>query len=246
MKNYDTGMSSKIYASVLVAVVITAGVVLVGLNLPGGGIIPTDTNTTPTTSTGPVHGLGARAATYLNSMRDNVVYYWMSNSTFVNQNLSSYYDSVHPGAFVDAVYMTENETGGEITVAFHPYYDYIRGTGILSENEWNSLSGSLIDDGIGQMEEAESHPTDQWPHTWPVDFFMYAYFNDYTYFYFGFTGSDGFVFLQNGTWTSSTDDDRPIPTSDEEGYWLEENGHLQTPLLYLYSTITSKVSYPAG
>ncbi|MHA1662964.1 MAG: hypothetical protein ACTSVR_06885, partial [Candidatus Thorarchaeota archaeon] len=175
MRNYETGISSKVYASMLVAVVITAGVVIVAVNLPGGGIIPTGT-TTPTTPTNPTIGLGARAATYLNSMRDNVVYYWMSNSTFVNLNLSMYYDSVHPGAFVDAVYMTENETGGEITVVFHPYYDNIRGKGVLTETEWNSMSGSLIDDGIGQMEEAASHPSGDWPHTWPVDFYMYAYF----------------------------------------------------------------------
>ncbi|MHA1138521.1 MAG: hypothetical protein ACTSSE_18745 [Candidatus Thorarchaeota archaeon] len=241
MRNYETGISSKVYASMLVAVVITAGVVIVAVNLPGGGIIPTGT-TTPTTPTNPTIGLGARAATYLNSMRDNVVYYWMSNSTFVNLNLSMYYDSVHPGAFVDAVYMTENETGGEITVVFHPYYDNIRGKGVLTETEWNSMSGSLIDDGIGQMEEAASHPSGDWPHTWPVDFYMYAYFNDYTYFYFGFTGSDGFVFLQNGTWVEN--DGRPNPTGYEEGYWLEEGGHLEAPLLSLYTTITSKVSYP--
>jgi len=239
LRNYDTGVSSKVFAAVIVAVVITAGVVFVGMNLPGGGVIPT--TTTPTT-TGPMGGLGARAADYLNSMRDNVIYYWMSNSTFVNLNLSTYYDSVHSGAFVDAVYMTENETGGEITVLFAPWGDNIRGTGALTENEWNSLSGSLIDDGVGQMEEAASHPSGDWPHTWPVDFYMYAYFNDFTFFYIGFTGSDGFVFIQNGTW--ALNDGRPSSISHEDGYWLLENGHLQTPLLNLYTTITTKVSYP--
>ena len=238
MRNYDTGISSKVFAAVIVAVVITSGVVFIGMNLPGGGVTPT---TTPTT-TGSMTGLGARAADYLNSMRDNVVYYWMSNSTFVNLNLSTYYDSMHPGAYVDAVYMTENETGGEINVLFHPYYDNIVGKGVLTENEWNSLSGSLIDDGVGQMEEASSHPTGDWPHTWPVDFYMYAYFNDATFFYIGFTAADGFVFLQNGTWTS--DEYGPRPISWSSGYWLEENGHLQTPLLNLYTAITTKVSYP--
>ena len=239
VKNYDTGMSSRIFASVLVAIVITAGVVFIGINLPGGGVVPTTT----TSTTGTRSGLGARAANYLNSMRDNVVYYWMSNSTFVNLNLSTYYDSVHPGAYVDAVYMTENETGGEINVLFSPWDAYIKGTGALTETEWNSLSGSLIDDGVGQMDEATSHPTDSWPHTWPVDFFMYACFNDFTFFYIGFTSSDGFVFLQNGTWVMN-EDNRPQPTSHEEGYWLLENGHLQTPLLNLYTAITTKVSYP--
>lgn len=239
MRNYDTGISSKVFAAVIVAVVITAGVVFIGMNLPGGGVIPTTTTTTPTGSMG---SLGARAADYLNSMRDNVVYYWMSNSTFVNLNLSTYYDSVHPGAFVDGVQMMENETGGQINVLFNPFYDNIVGTGILSENEWNSLSGSIIDDGIGQMEEAASHPTGDWPHTWPVDFFMDAYFDDNTFFYFGYTSSDGFVFIQNGTWVEV--DGRPQPVSFNPGYWLEEGGHLQTPLLNLYTTITTKVSYP--
>jgi hypothetical protein len=238
MRNYETGISSKVFASVLIAVVITAGVVIVAINLPGGGIIPTGTVTSP------MNDLGARAATYLNSMRDNVVYYWMSNSTFVNLNLSTYYDTIHPGAFVDAVYMTENETGGEITVAFSPYDENIRGIGVLTEAEWNSMSGSLIDDGIGQMEEASNHPTDRWPHIWPVDFFLYAYFNDNTFFYFGYTGSDGFVFLQNGTWTGSLDDGGPYATGHDEGYWLDEAGCLQTPLLNLYTIITTKVSYP--
>jgi hypothetical protein len=240
VKNYDTGISSKVFAAIIVAVVITSGVVFIGMNLPGGGVIPT--TTTPTTPTGTVTGLGARAADYLNSMRDNVVYYWMSNSTFVNLNLSTYYDGMHPGAFVDAVYMTENETGGEISVVFSPWEDNTIGTGTLTENEWNSLSGSLIDDGVGQMEEASSHPTGDWPHTLPVDFYMYAYFNDSTFFYIGYTGSDGFVFIQNGTWVEV--DGRPRSTSTNEGYWLLENGHLQTPLLNLYTAITTKVSYP--
>ena len=106
------------------------------------------------------------------------------------------------------------------------------------------MSGAIIDDGIGQMEEAASHPSGDWPHTWPVDFYMYAYFNDFTYFYFGFTGSDGFVFVQNGTWTVSTWDEKPQPITYEDGFWLNENGHLGAPLLSLYNTITSKVSYP--
>ena len=176
MRNYDTGLSNKFMASIIVAVIITAGVLIVATNLPGGGIIPTTTTTTTTTTsptttttpTNPVNALGAKAALYLNSMRDNVIYYWMCNSTFVNLNLSTYYDSIHPGAYVDGVYMTENETGGEINILFHPYYDNIVGKGTLSEAEWNSLSGSIIDDGIGQMEEATSHPSGDWPHTWQL------------------------------------------------------------------------------
>lgn len=239
MKNYETGVSSKVYASVLVAVIITAGIFVVATNFPGGGIVPTTT-----TPTNPTTGLGARAALYMNSMRDNVVYYWMCNSTFVNVDLSGYYDGEHPGAFVDGLYMTGNETGGEINVLFSPYESDIVGKGTLTENEWNSMSGALIDDGIGQMEAATSPPTD-WPHSWPVDFYMLACFNDNTFFYVGFTGSDGYVFIQNGTWAGSAQEQGgPYPVTWDEGFWLDEGGHFEAPLQLLYTTITNAVSYP--
>jgi len=235
MRNYETGISSKVFASVLVAVVITAGVVIVAINLPGGGITPTTTPTT-TSPTNPTYSLGARAATYLNSMRDNVVYYWMSNSTFVNLDLSTYYDGVHSGAFVD---------GGEINILFSPYGSDIVGTGTLTENEWNGMSGSIIDDGIGQMETAANPPTSDWPHTFPIDFYMYVCFNDNSFFYIGYTSSDGLVFLQNGTWSGSVHDQGgPHPITWDVGYWLDEGGHLEVPLQNLYTTITTSVSYP--
>ena len=180
MRNYETGVSSKVYASILVAVIVTAGIFIAATNLPGGGIDPTTTPTT--TPTDPMNGLGARAASYLNSMRDNVVYYWMCNSTFVNANLSEYYDSVHPGAFVDGLYMTENETGGEINILFAPYNLNIVGTGTLNENEWNGMSGSLIDDGLGMMEEAANPPIGDLTHTWQFDFYMFACYNDIKFF----------------------------------------------------------------
>jgi len=244
MKNYETGISSKVYASVLVAIIVTAGVFIAATNLPGGGITPTTTPTT-TTPTNPTHSLGARAALYLNSMRDNVVYYWMCNSTFVNGNLSEYYDSVHPGAFVDGLYMTENEIGGEINILFAPYHLDIVGTGNLSENEWNGMSGSLIDDGLGMMEEATNPPTGDWPHTWPVDFYMFACFNDSTFFYFGYTSGDGLAFIQNGTWAGSAyDEGGPYPVTWDAGYWLEAGDHLTIPLQNLYTTITNAVRYP--
>ncbi|MHA1864182.1 MAG: hypothetical protein ACTSWA_10480 [Candidatus Thorarchaeota archaeon] len=244
MKNYETGVSSKVYASVLVAIIVTAGVFIAATNLPGGGITPTTTAPT-TTPTNPTHSLGARAALYLNSMRDNVVYYWMCNSTFVNNNLTEYYDSVHPGAFVDGLYMTENEIGGEINILFAPYHLDIVGTGNLSENEWNGMSGSLIDDGLGMMEEATNPPTGDWPHTWPVDFYMFACFNDSTFFYFGYTSGDGLAFIQNGTWAGSAyDQGGPYPVTWDSGYWLEAGDHLTIPLQNLYTTITNAVSYP--
>lgn len=240
LRHYETGISNKVLASVLVAVIVTTGVFIAATNLPGGG-----GNITTTTPTNPVNGLGAKAALYLNSMRDNVVYYWMCNSTFVNVNLSEYYDSVHPGAFVDGVYMTENETGGEITVLFSPYYLNIVGKGSLTETEWNSLSGSLIDDGIGQMEEAANPPSTEWPHTWPIDFYMTVYFNDTTCFIVGYTASDGFVYIVNGTWSGIINDRLSPPIlSWDQGYWLTDGGHFAVPLQNLYTAITTTVDYP--
>ena len=251
MRTYDTGLSNRVFASVIVAIIVTAGVLIVATNLPGGDIVPTTTTSTTTTTTtttiptNPINGLGAKAAQYLNSMRDNVIYYWMSNSTFVNVNLSSYYNSQHPGAYIDGVYMTENATGGEINILFAPYMDNITGRGTVTETQWNSLAGSIIDDGIGQMEAATSDPTGYWPHTWPIDFYMTAYFNDNTCFYFGFTSADGFVYIQNGTWDGDSNAMRePAVISWSPGYWLNENGHLQVPMQNLYNLITSTVSYP--
>lgn len=240
MKNYETGLSSKALASVLVAVIITAGVFVAAMNLPGGGTGPTD----PTPPTYPTNGLGARAAVYLNSMRDNVVYYWMSNSSFVS-DLGTYYDTQHPGAFVDGLYMVKNELGGEINILFAPYGDDIVGTGTLTENEWNGMSGALIDDGLGMMEEASSHPSGDWPHTWPVDFFTFMCFNDSTFFYFGYTSADGLAFIQNGTWAGDAfDETGPQIQTWEEGFWLEAENHLDIPQQNLYTTITNAVSYP--
>ena len=244
MRNYETGVSSKVMASVVVAVIITAGVFVAAINFPNGGITPTTTTNT-TTTTNPMNGLGARAASYLNSMRDNVVYYWMCNSTFVNINLTSYYDSQHPGAFVDGLYMTETESGGEINILFAPYHSNIVGTGTLTENEWNSMSGALIDDGLGMMDAAANPPSGDWPHTWPVDFYMFACFNDSTFFYFGYTSSDGLAFIQNGTWAGSVyDEGGPYPVTWEVGFWLDAGTYLDSPLQNLYTTITNAVSYP--
>jgi hypothetical protein len=242
LKNYETGLSSRIVASVVVAVIVTTGVFVVATNLPGGG-----GNITTTTPTNPVNGLGAKAALYLNSMRDNVVYYWMSNSTFVNGNLSEYYDSVHPGAFVDAVYMTENDTGGEINVLFSPFELNIEGNGGLTETEWNGLSGSLIDDGLGQMQEATNPPDTEWPQIWPADFLMTVYFNDNTCFFVGYTSSDSLVYIVNCTWSGVVEDRlSPGILSWGEGFWLAEGGHFAVPLQNLYTAITATVSYPSS
>jgi hypothetical protein len=241
LRNYETNVSHKVLASALVAIIVTTGIFIAATNLPGSG-----GNNTTTTPTNPVSGLGAKAALYLNSMRDNVVYYWMCNSTFVNENLSDYYDSIHPGAFVDGVYMTQNATGGAINVIFSPYDLNIVGKGSVTENEWNSVSGSLIDDGIGQMQEAANHPSGDWPHTWPVDFYMTVFFNDNTCFFVGYTAFDALVYIVNCTWSGIIDDRLSPPIlSWGEGYWLSEGGHFGVSLQILFTTIITAVSYPS-
>jgi hypothetical protein len=241
LRNYETGISNRLVSAIVVAILITTGVFIVATNLPSNG----GNNTTTPTTTNPVSGLGLRAATYLNSMRDDVVFYWLCNSTFVNLNVSNYYNSVHPGAYVDGIYMTENETGGEINVIFSPYYDNIVGKGTLTETEWNSLSGSLIDDGIGQMLAAANPPTGSWPHTFPIDLYMTVYFNDNTCFIVGYTSSDGLVYILNGTWSGEYNNRiAPAWNPADSGYWLVENGYLAIPMQNLYQAITTHVSYP--
>lgn len=236
MRNYNTGVSGKVFASMIAAVVITAGVVALAVYYPGGGggTIPTD----------PI-GLGAKTAEFLNSMRDNVEYYFMFNSTFVNQDISDFYALTQPGAFVDGIRMNRTPTGGEINVLFSPYDAGIIGTGQISTTDWNSLSGMIVDDGIGNMDEPDSPPgPNDFPTTWPVAFYFAMYFDDNSCFYAGFTSTDGLLFIQNGTWTGEFIDGRPVPGTYSDGAWLLEGGHLQAPINALYTTITTTVEYP--
>jgi len=236
MKNYNTGLSRKVFASMIAAVVITAGVVALAVYFPGGGggTIPTD----PT-------GLGALTAEYLNSMRDNVEFYFICNSTLVNEDITSFYAQTQPGAFVDGIRMNRTPTGGDIGVLFSPYHAGIIGTGQITTTEWSSLSGLIVDDGIGQMEEPTSPPgPNDFPTSWPVDLYFAMYFNDSTCFYAGFTSTDGLLFIQNGTWTGEFIDGWPVPGTFSEGAWLLEGGHLATAIDALYTTITTTVDYP--
>jgi hypothetical protein len=169
----------------------------------------------------------------------------MCNSTFVNVDLSTFYDAQQSGAFVDGVQMWRNATDYcRIEVLFAPWDSHITGSDWLDPAEWFSLSGSLIDDGIGQMADATSHPTD-WPQTWPVDFFVEVYFEDLSMFYIGYTSGDGLVYVANGTWTGFyTEWGWPEVSGYSQGYWLHEGGHLQTPITNFYEAITGTVSYP--
>lgn len=236
MKNYNTGISGKVFASVITAVVITAGVVALAVYYPGGGggTIPPD----PT-------GLGALTAEYLNSMRENVEFYFIMNSTIVNEDITNYYAQTQPGAFVDGVRMNRTSTGGEIGVLFSPYTAGILGTGEISTTEWNSLSGLIVDDGIGLMEEPTSPPGPyDFPTSWPIDLNFAMYFDDGTCFYVGFTSTDGLVFIQNGTWTGEFIDGWPVGGSTYDGAWLLEGGHLQSAIDALFTTISTTVDYP--
>ncbi|MHA1965345.1 MAG: hypothetical protein ACXACG_15765 [Candidatus Thorarchaeota archaeon] len=235
MRNYNTGVSGKVYAAMIAAIIITAGVVALAVYFPGGnGPIPP----TPT-------GLGAETAAFLNSMRDNVQFYFMCNSTFVNEDITDFYAQSEPGAYVDAIVMNRTATGGDIQVLFSPWQADIVGTGQISTSEWNSLSGTIVDDGIGKMNATEDPPTDSFPLSWPIDFYFYVYFDDGTYFFAGFANSDGLLYIHNGTWTGEFSEfGWPIPTGSATGAWLDEGGHLSAGINALYATITTSVSYP--
>jgi len=228
-------------AAIAVAVVIAGGLLAASTFIPGG-IIPT---TTPTT-TGPTgSNYGIRAANYLNSRVDNVEFYWLYNCTFVNEDLSAHYQETEPSAFVDGVKMIRGAEQVDIEVLFAPWHQNIVGAGSISLDDWGLLSGSIINDGIGQMSDAETHP-DNWPHTWPVDFILEIYFDDNTFFQFGYTSSDSKVYFQNGTWTGGFRESGWPDVTDYDGasYWLEAGGHLTTPMDDLFTTITTNASYP--
>jgi hypothetical protein len=235
MRNYNTGVSNKVFAAMIAAVVLTAGVLAVAIYFPGdgNGLPPDPTN------------LGYQVAEFLNSKRDNVQFYWMCNSTFVNQDITTYYAQSEPGAYVDGIMMNRIDTGGEISLLFAPFHAGITGTGQISTTEWNTLSGTIIDDGIGQMEAPEVPPTGYFPLTWPIDFFFDVYFDDGTCFSAGFSSTDGYLHIQNGTWNGEFSlHGWPIATGWDDGVWLLEGGHLTAGIDALYTTITTSVSYP--
>ncbi|MFW9806960.1 MAG: hypothetical protein ACFFFK_09555 [Candidatus Thorarchaeota archaeon] len=234
MRNYNTGISSKVMASVLAAVILTAGVYAIAVYFPG-----MEPNTPGPTA------LGAQTAAFLNSMRDNVVCYFIGNSTFANEDLSDYYALAHPGAYVDGVRMDKNATGGSIEILFAPWSDYLVGSGSISTAEWNSLSGLIIDEGIGKMEAPEAPPAGPFPLNWPPTLYFSLYFNDNTCFTAGFSELDGFVWVENGTWTGAFEENGwPMISSWDGGYWLVEGGHLAAGMNALFTSITSHVSYP--
>ncbi|MFW9956326.1 MAG: hypothetical protein ACFFD3_17420 [Candidatus Thorarchaeota archaeon] len=250
MKQYDTGMSTAMTSAVVIAIVLISGLVAVTVFFPGG-LIPTTTPTTTTpttpTTTTPNGGFGIRAADYLNSRREDVVFYCILNSTIVNEDLSAFYAQSHPGAFVDVVKLWRTETGGDIEVGFSPYDANIVGTGSITIAEWETLSGMFVNGAIAEMPDA-SNPPSSFPSTWPIELYMGIYFSDNTFFQVGYTASDGMVNLVNGTWTGGfTEWGWPEHSGyDSTDHWLSANGLLDAPMGELYSLITENAPYPGS
>lgn len=232
MRKYNTGVSSKVFASLVAVLVVTSVVVAIAIYFPGSGNGPDPP--------GP-SSLGARTADFLNSMRDNVEFYFIANSSFVNQDLTDFYAQSEPTAFVDGVMMNRTESGGQIDVLFSPWTSGIIGSGAITPTQWNSLSGLIVDDGIGQMNESETTPD---LGMGPLDLYFAMFFNDSTCFYLQYSSTSGLVQIYNGTWTGEFVDGWPVGGSTSDPYWLVEDGHLATAINALYATITSTVSYP--
>ncbi len=246
MKQYDTGMNTALTAAIVVAVIVVGGVIAATIYFPG--IIPTTTTmptTTPTT-TDPAGGFGIRAASYLESRRDDVAFYCILNCSLVNVDISSFYSATQPGAFVDIVKLFKTETGGDIEVGFSPYDANILGEGEITAAEWETLSGQFVN-SIEMMPDA-NNPPESFPSTWPIELYMGIYFDDNTFFRIGFTESDQMVNLVNGTWTGSFNEMGwpEIANYNSQEYWLNANGLLEQPMGTLYSLITNNAAYPAG
>ncbi len=232
MRKYNTGVSSKVFASLVAVLVVTSGVVAIAIYFPGRGNGPDIPGPT---------SLGAQTAEFLNSMRDNVEFYFIANSSFVNSDLTDFYAQSEPTAFVDGVVMNRTETGGQIDVLFSPWDAGIVGSGAITTTQWNSLSGLIVDDGIGQMNETETTPETG---MWPLDLYFAMFFNDSTCFYLLYSSTSDLVQIYNGTWTGEFVDGWPVGDQTYDEYWLDGGDHLTTAINALYATITSTVSYP--
>ncbi|MBD3407661.1 MAG: hypothetical protein GF411_16205 [Candidatus Lokiarchaeota archaeon] len=242
MKEYSDGFSRTAITLVVIAVVISSGILVVSLMQPNGNTTTTTTTTTTATNNGA--GYGSAAVDYIESRRDDVVFYWSSNNTLVNEDLSSYYQATEPSAFVDGVFINQTESGADISVLFSPYHENIVGEGSIDSDTYETMNGALLDEGIGLMEDASTHPS-SFPSTWPIELYIYIFFDDNTFFYLGHTSSDGYVFIRNGTWDGFTSGGDPSITGFVgDGHWLIEGGHLQTGISSLYSVITNNVDYP--
>jgi hypothetical protein len=247
LKEYDPGMGKTTLVSFIVAIIVVTGVLSAAFILPNLQPIPTTpTNATTTPPPNGGNNFGPLAANYLTSRRDDVAFYWIYNCSFVNENLSHYYRQIESdeNIFVDGVKMWRNATSAYTQILFAPWHEEIFGFGEIGLSDWNTLAGSIIDDGLRQMSDATSHPAD-FPATWPVDLHFEVFFDDNTFFFIGFTKTDGKVYIRNGTWSGQfTEWGHPDITGYQSGHWLDEGGYFRTPTQILFDTITTSVTYP--
>ncbi len=238
LKEYNSGLNRTYFAAIMVALIVGSSLIIVAFWTSQG---PTNPNTTNP----PAGGYGPLAAQYINSKRDNAVFMWSCNNSFVNVELTNYYKSYDEGAYVDGLYMIRNDTGCYVKLLFAPYFANLTGYGQITNDDWDSISGALVDDGIGQMTDAQSHP--QHPDYSDLDFFIEIYFDDLTFFYIGSFATSNLVFILNGTWTGHFLEWGWPEVSEydfENGKWLTENGLLDAPKTLMYNVITSTITHP--
>ncbi len=252
MREFDSSPGRTILIPVIIGIIITASVVsgayfistYTPTNPPTGTTTSTSTTTEPTetttTTTMPVGTYGELAADFINSRRDDIVFFWHYNNSFVNQNLSAYYDEQHSGAYVDGLYMLNTNLTPMVRLLFHPYHDNIRGEGEITQLEWEMLSGLLVDDGIKLMPNSESTQE-----LWPPDYMVEVCFLDGTSFHLSYFRSTGLVFIAEGTWSGFNEYGWAMSSFDDDSIrWLDEDGHLQAYLTALFDTVTTNVDYP--
>ncbi len=240
MKEYDTGIRSTSIVAVVIAIVAVAGLFTASTLI--NNVIPT-TTTTGTNTNPPSGNYGIRAATYLESRRDDVVFYWMYNSSFVNEDLSDFYKTSHPDAYVDGVRMNRTDAGGIINVLFAPWSAGIIGEGVLPSSEWETMSGSLVN----TIESLADYPgTPEIPDWYPT-FTIGIYFDDGTFFLLQYYSAQQAVSLINGTWDGFNEWGWPNDISfAQTELWLDAANRMETPMNDFYTAITETVAYPSG
>ena len=249
MKEYETGINTAVISAIVIAVVVISGLYAATLFIPNGNIPTTTTTTTSTTTTTTTNSgdsYGIRAANYLNTKRDDISFYWIYNSTFVNTRISEFYQESHAGAYVDGVMMQHSISGADIEVLFAPWNENITGTGSINESLWENLGGSLVDGAIGQMADNPDQDAQVW-NAGPPSLIIEIYFNDNTFFSLGYSEIDNLVNLNNGTWTGGfTEWGWPEVSSMGTTHNLIPNGLLVAPMDAFFAAITHNVAYPSS
>jgi hypothetical protein len=240
MKEYETGISTAVISAIVIALIIISGLYAATFFLPN------DNTQTTTTTTSPGGSYGIRAANYLNTRRNDIAFYWIYNSTFVNGRLSEFYQASHVGAYVDSVKMQRSESGADIEVLFAPWNENITGVGSINESTWENLGGSLVDGAIGLMTDNPDQEAEVWNAGIPT-LIIEIFFDDNTFFSLGYSSANNLVNLNNGTWTGGfTEWGWPEESSTGIRHNLLANGLLDAPMDAFYAAITQNVVYPSG